>query len=208
MNSNKKHNLLKSVNFTPITYLFVFLMLAMAACQNPKPKQESDIVEPECAFLHKQSGTCFPTECGGLTFRGTRQYDEDGFDMSAAYESAEGTELTHYIYPFGRGYTSTDYEFQYSQDKNTILSTYENAECFEEGKTKYSGHEAEYGLFTVLAEFHGEKQVLNSYLYIFHEKEWYCMIRVSFPADQKKICDKQVDSYLTNMAWPEIKCKY
>lgn len=182
--------------------------MAFAACQNPEPKQEQIELEPECAYLHTPSGTCFPSECGGLTFRDTRQYDKEGFDISAAYESAEGTELTHYIYPFGQGYTSTDYEFQYSQDKNTILSHYENAQCYEEGKVTYSGHEAEYGKFTMLSEFHGKKQTLNSYVYIFHDKDWYCKIRVSFPSDNVAVCDKEVDAYLSHMTWPDIQCKY
>lgn len=203
------------------TLLTVLLAFLLAACPaRPRPLHQPQAIIAEGAFTHESSGMTFPIAVGEFNQGGIHRYDQDGLDISVAYNLLDDRRqiiATIYVYPApplisigsppetvasARAYLSKQ---EFEARKREALQPRPGARLIEDteitipvGGTIRTGRMA---IFEYDENFLGKKESLRSHLCIFNfvGGKWAIKFRISYPRHLE--VTREIDSILQGVPW-------
>jgi len=160
---------------------------------------------PDGGVRHTFSGFIFPKSIGDFKRIDTKQYNNEGSDVSAGYNALSMVVATVYAYPapvdasaaaFAREWTSKRGEvFQVNQGVTALSDT---AATVVQGGKEFSGRRA---LFSFRGNFLGAERELKSQLLVFRDGAVFIEYRITYPLDDAEEAEKQIERFIRDWSW-------
>lgn len=206
--------------------LVLVFCLSVCGCATADLKTEGGASGAKVAYVHPYSKFSFPEKIENFRFTGVHNYDREGKDISAGYDSPTPVAATVYVYPAAKNFALLpspaiqdvglgliDMEFQ--NRKKEISHFHPDARLLEEGwyqlvqgDRHFQGRKAVYFMGY---NFGPAKQDSFSELYVFliepgvmflvNDRQ-YVEYRFSYPTNMAGPAAQEIGSFLSELTWP------
>jgi len=159
---------------------------------------------PDGGIRHTFSGFIFPKSIGDFERISTKQFNDEGSDVSAGY-NAGPVVATVYAYPapadaspeaFAREWDSKRSEV--FQGHQGVVAVSDTAATVTQGGKQFAGRRA---VFSFRDSFQGARRDLKSQLLVFRDGPVFIEYRITYPLDDAEAAEKQIELLIREWSW-------
>ena len=200
--------------------------ICMCGCETTDSSPEKGSGNADVAYVHPQSKFSFPKRVGNFRFVGVREYDRDGKDVSAGYNSPTPVAATVYVYPAAKnftlipskpleGVTESLIEHEFQRRKMEIAKVHSDTRLLSEepfeitqGNNHIKGKKAVYSMAYAFG-LSNRDSISELYIFLIEpgtmflaDDRQYVEYRITYPTKVQDLATNEIAHFFSELTWP------